>query len=209
MADVRAPSGWYPDLQIPSILRWWDGQTWTGDLAPVAAPVAPSAQMPTGVRPSPARVPELVPIPTPGPSHWSGDPGGKRDLDEEAAELFQTLAEPGVMERDDLRSELRDLSAEVRSLRQERDDLRTELGDVTGEVRSLRQERDDLLAAAVPLSAEVSDLCTKQDELIALRSEIQALRERKSWLDQSVAGIRGPGERFRSGRASNQRFHDS
>jgi uncharacterized coiled-coil DUF342 family protein len=94
-------------------------------------------------------------------------------------------------------------------LRQERDDLRTELGDVTGEVRSLRQERDDLLAAAVPLSAEVSDLCTKQDELIALRSEIQALRERKSWLDQSVAGIRGPGERFRSGRASNQRFHDS
>ena len=188
MADVRAPSGWYPDLQIPSILRWWDGQTWTGDLAPVAAPVAPSAQMPTGVRPSPARVPELVPIPTPGPSHWSGDPGGKRDLDEEAAELFQTLAEPGVMERDDLRSELRDLSAEV---------------------RSLRQERDDLLAAAVPLSAEVSDLCTKQDELIALRSEIQALRERKSWLDQSVAGIRGPGERFRSGRASNQRFHDS
>ena len=209
MADVRAPSGWYPDLQIPSILRWWDGQTWTGDLAPVAAPVAPSTQMPTGVRPSPARVPELVPIPTPGPSHWSGDPGGKRDLDEEAAELFQTLAEPGVMERDDLRSELRDLSAEVRSLRQERDDLRTELGDVTGEVRSLRQERDDLLAAAVPLSAEVSDLCTKQDELIALRSEIQALRERKSWLDQSVAGIRGPGERFRSGRASNQRFHDS
>jgi NTP pyrophosphatase (non-canonical NTP hydrolase) len=208
MADVRA-SGWYPDLQIPSLLRWWDGQTWTGDLAPVGAPAASSTQMATRVRPSPARVPELLPVPASEPSRWSGDPGGKRDLDEEAAELFQAMAEPGVMERDDLRAELRDLTAQVPTLKQERDDLRTELGDLTAQVPTLKQERDDLLAAAVPLSAEVSDLFTKQEELIALRSEIQALRERKSWLEQSVAGIRRPGEKFKSRRTNSQRFHDS
>jgi uncharacterized coiled-coil DUF342 family protein len=186
--------------------------------------------MATRVRPSPARVPELLPVPASEPSRWSGDPGGKRDLDEEAAELFQAMAEPGVMERDDLRAELRDLTAQVPTLKQERDDLRTELGDLTVQVPTLKQERDDLLtelgdltvqvptlkqerddllAAAVPLSAEVSDLFTKQEELIALRSEIQALRERKSWLEQSVAGIRRPGEKFKSRRTNSQRFHDS
>ncbi len=185
MAEVRAPSGWYPDVHIPSILRWWDGQTWTGDMAPVGSPTASSAQMSTRTRRSPARVPELVPP----PEHRSGDPGGHRDLDSEAAELFLAMAaEPGVMERDDLRAELRGLEDQV---------------------HSLGQERDDLLAAAVPLSAEVSDLRSKQEELISLRSEIQALRGRKSSLEKSVTGRRGPAEKFWSGGTGRQRFHDS
>jgi len=31
----RMPSpGWYPDPQNPSIMRWWDGQTWTAQTTP-------------------------------------------------------------------------------------------------------------------------------------------------------------------------------
>jgi uncharacterized coiled-coil DUF342 family protein len=253
MADVSAPSGWYPDLHIPSILRWWDGQTWTGHMAPVEAPdaqVAVAAQTPTRVRPSPARVPELVPISTPEPHHHVGGSDKKRDFDTEVAELFEAMAAQEVMERDQLKTELLDLTSQIPPLRQERDDLRTELADLAGQIPTvrqqrdglraelaelsaqlpavrrerdnlraeladlidqvpkLRQEQDELLAAAVPLSAEVSDLQSKQEELMSLRSEIQALRRRKSSLDKSLAGAREPGEKSRSRRTS-QRFHDS
>ena len=195
MADVRAPSGWYPDLQIPSILRWWDGQTWTGDLAPVGAPAASSTQVPTRARPSPARVPELVPIPAPGPFQWGGDPGRKRDLDEEAAELFQTMAESGVRERDDLRTELADLTGQVPTLRQERDDLRTELADLTGQVPTLRQERDDLRTELADLTGQVPTLRRERDdlrtELADLTGQVPTLRRERDDLRTELADLTG------------------
>jgi uncharacterized coiled-coil DUF342 family protein len=303
MTDVTAPSGWYPDLHVPSVLRWWDGHTWTGHMAPAearAASTATSRAMPIRVRPTPARVPELVPLS--GPEHQVSGPepqgnrgkGGKgQDFDAEAAALFEAMADSAVKERDDLRAELRDLSAqiptmrhqrdeiraevrdlarqvptmrqerdvlqtelrdltgqlaalrrerddlrtavrdlagevptlqrerddlrnevrglarEVPTMRQERDVLRTELQDLTGKVPTLRQERDDLLAAAAPLRAEVADLRGSQEELLALRSEIQALRQRKAALDKSLAGPPKTAQKFGTGRAKGQRFHDS
>ena len=253
MADVSAPSGWYPDLQAPSILRWWDGHTWTGHMTPVgaaAAPVAMPAPTPTRVRPSPARVPELVPISAPEPRHHGGRPGKKQDFDTEVAELFEAMAAQEVMERDQLKTELLDLTGQIPPLRKERDDLRTELLDLTSQIPvarqeledlhaelaqltvqvpelrqerdglrvevadlnvqlpALRQEQEDLLATAVPLSAEVSVLQLKQEELMYLRSEIQALRRRKSSLDKALDGGRRSEETSRRGR-TGQRFHDS
>lgn len=253
MADVSAPSGWYPDLQRPSVLRWWDGQTWTGHMTPVgaaAAPVTASAPTPTRVRASPARVPELVPISAPEPRHHGGRPGKKQDFDTEVAELFEAMAAQEVMERDQLRTELLDLTGQIPPLRTERDnlcselldltsqipaarheleDLRTQLTHLTVEIPELREERDglraelthlsvqvpalqrqrdDLLATAVPLSAEVSALQLQQEELMYLRSEIQALRRRKSSLEKSLDGTRRSAETSRSGR-TGQRFHDS
>jgi VIT1/CCC1 family predicted Fe2+/Mn2+ transporter len=34
--------GWYPDQRAPGILRFWDGERWTDNVAPMA-PVAPVA----------------------------------------------------------------------------------------------------------------------------------------------------------------------
>jgi chromosome segregation ATPase len=160
MTDVAAPSSFYLDLQIPSILRRRGGR----------------------VCPSPTPVPELAPNATPEARH-RGQEG--RDLDGEAAQLFQASAEPGVIERDE---------------------LRTELVDLKSQISALRLERDELLAAAVSLNGEVSDLQSKQQELIFLRSEIQALRTRKSLLERPITSLRRPTERIRWGRTE---FHDS
>ena len=34
-AIMNMPPGWYPDPSgDPSLMRWWDGEEWTGDFAP-------------------------------------------------------------------------------------------------------------------------------------------------------------------------------
>ena len=30
-----APANWYPDPQVPGMLRWWDGRAWTNDRTPI------------------------------------------------------------------------------------------------------------------------------------------------------------------------------
>lgn len=63
MADAVAPAGWYQDPQIPSILRWWDGQVWTEHTTPVEAPAASTStapQVPSQVEPSPVPSPVVA-----------------------------------------------------------------------------------------------------------------------------------------------------
>jgi len=184
LSDVAAPSSWYLDLKVPSILRRWDGR----------------------VRPSPAHVPELVPNAAPEPRHC-GDQG--RELGGEVDPLSQASAEPGVIERDEFRVELVEVKSQIPALRRERDGLRMALGDLNSQIPTLKHQRDELLVTAVSLSAEVSDLQSKQEELILLRSEIQALRKRKSSLETSIVALRRPTEKIRGGRTENQKFHDS
>jgi hypothetical protein len=33
----QTPAGWYPDPSMPSTQRYWDGQQWTENLAPMGA----------------------------------------------------------------------------------------------------------------------------------------------------------------------------
>ena len=168
MADALAPAGWYPDSQTPNILRWWDGQAWTEHTAPVEAPAAspsPAPQMPAQVEPSAVSSPVAATGPAPEPRHRGSLFGGKRELEEEVAELRQTLAELGVTERDQ---------------------LRTELVDLNNQVPTLRHERDELDAAVGPLRTEVADLRIKQEELTSIRSQIQTLQiseVRTRWAD--------------------------
>jgi len=175
MTDVAAPSSWYLDFQIPSVLRRWDGR----------------------VRPPPARVPELALIP--GPRQRNGVSSFDREWVDHSS----------VNDAESLRIELVILESQVPRLRQERDELRRELTDLNDEIPTLRRERDELLAAAIPLSAEVTALQSKQQELIPLRSEIQALRLRKSSLERSLGELRRPSEMSRRGWTDHQKFHDS
>ncbi len=175
MTDVAAPSSWYLEFQIPSILRRWDGR----------------------VRPTPVRVPELAL--TPGPRQRNNSSGFDGEwVDPSSANNAESL-----------RVELFNLENQVPRLRQERDELGVELADLNDQIPTLRRERDELLATAVPLSAEVAALQSKQEELISLRSEIQALRLRKSSLERSLAELRLPSEMSRRGWTDHQKFHDS
>lgn len=45
MTGAVVQPGWYPDPQTPGVLRWWDGQQWTGQTAPLPA-AAPYPQQP-------------------------------------------------------------------------------------------------------------------------------------------------------------------
>jgi prefoldin subunit 5 len=184
MTDVVAPSSWYLDFQIPSILRRWDGR----------------------VRPCPAQVPELGADAAPAPRHC-GDEG--REVCGEMAQPSQALVERGVIEPDEFSVELVEVKSQIPALRRERDELRMALGDLNSQIPALLHQRDELLATATSLSAEVSDLQSKQRELIFLRSEIQALRKRKSSLEKSIIAGRGPTEKIRGGRTENQKYHDS
>jgi chromosome segregation ATPase len=184
MTDVVAPSNWFLDFQIPSILRRWDGR----------------------VRPCPAPVPELAADAAPDPRHY-GDEG--REVSGQLAQGSQTLLEPGAIESDECSIELLEVKSQIPALTRERDELRMALGDLNSQIPALIHQRVELLATAVPLSAEVSDLQSKQRELIFLRSEIQALRKRKSSLEKSITALRGPTEKIRGGRTENQKYHDS
>ncbi len=176
MTDVTA--SWLMDLQIPSLLRRWDGRS----------------------RPTPVRVPELAPA-----NRQRGDAVWAL-----AEEDVHRRSVPLLEDRIGLDAEWVRLKAQIPSLRRERDELRMELNGLRGEIPILRQQRDELLAAAVPLSAEVRELELKQEEMISLRSEIQALRTRKAWLDKSLAEIRRPAGTSRRSRLTDSRtFHDS
>jgi uncharacterized protein DUF2510 len=62
------PAGWYPDSAVPGQQRYWDGQQWTGYVAPLAVapgPTTPGAAAVVAARPSP-----------PG---WYPDPSGGSD----------------------------------------------------------------------------------------------------------------------------------
>lgn len=43
------PPGWYPDTQMPGVQRYWTGETWTADVAPLTP-------QPVAVQPVPASV---------------------------------------------------------------------------------------------------------------------------------------------------------
>ena len=148
MAEPAAP-GWYPDLQIPKIIRWWDGNTWTALAAPVAAPTASTTTLaagaPVGQRP-PARIPELVVSPPPSRCHPDGDVVGTAELTTERDQRRHTRSERGVTERDQLWMELVDLNSQIPAMRRQRDQLRTDLLELSSQIPTLSNERDELLA---------------------------------------------------------------
>jgi hypothetical protein len=217
MTETTASADMYPDFHIPKILRWWDGGPWTAFAASVEARAvsARAASAPTAtrvrarVRPTPARIPELVRGPSPRPGRPEATSAGRPELEMEVARLRRRLADLGVTERDRLWMELADLNSQIPTMRSERHQLRTELAYLNNEIPTLGDERNGLLAEVTPLRAEVADLRSKQQELRTLKSEIQALRHQKSSLDRELlAEIRESTEKPAPSR-TRFKFHDS
>jgi prefoldin subunit 5 len=183
MTDIAAPSSWLVDLQIPSLLRRWDGR----------------------LRPTPLRVPELASVPAPEAcrpdEHLWESPAG---------EGHRRWTGTPAREPTELQVEWLTLESQLPGWRRERVELQSELADLRSEIATLRSVRDQLLEIAVPLNAEVMKLESRQDELMALRSEIQSLRARRSLLQKSLADVRGAsGASRRSRNADSRTFHDS
>lgn len=213
MTDATTPAGWYSDFQIPNIVRWWDGQTWTAHMAPVKAPVASTPvapRMPTRVKPAPARIPELVTGFAPDPDSGKGGRGRQETLDDDFADLLQAFVATEPSPRDALGGEKSELEVQLPPLRRERDRLRVELAELHDQLSPLRRERDELLAAVTPLKAEVAELRSQRQERKTLRSELQTLQRQKSSLDRKLADLRRPmAETGRGSPTKGQRFHDS
>ena len=180
MTSQAPPSGWYPDPSTPGLLRWWDGAAWTDQ-----------TQAATTLPPPPA---VAVPAPS-GATAVSGSDstkhrlfGGKRELEEEVAQLRATVASMGIPERDA---------------------LRVEIGQLKAELPALEAQRTSLEAVVVPLRTEVQGLQSRQIELTRLTQEVQRLTSERDRLDaetkqlqamvDEMPQLRSEYERLRSG----------
>lgn len=177
MTDVTASR--LMDLQIPSLLRRWDGRS----------------------RPTPVRVPELAPVPRyRGDAVWGPDeedvprrrPASLLEerigLDAELVRL--KLQIPSLRrERDELQLELNDLRCEVPALRQERDELLAAAVPLSAEVRTLESKQEEM----VSLRSEIQALRVRKASLDKSLAEIR----------------RPAGASRRSRLTDNRTFHDS
>jgi predicted RNase H-like nuclease (RuvC/YqgF family) len=131
MTDATA--SWLMDLQIPSLLRRWDGRS----------------------RPTPVRVPELAPATRHrGDALWGPDeediahrrsvPLDRVQLDAELVRLKAQI--PSLRrERDELRLEVNGLRGEIPGLRQQRDELLAAAVPLSAEVRKLESKQDEMI----------------------------------------------------------------
>ncbi len=69
----NVPAAWYPDLNVPNQLRWWDGRAWGFDVRPIEAEVevAPPAEI---VEPTPQPQPILHALARPTESYGHATP---------------------------------------------------------------------------------------------------------------------------------------
>lgn len=177
MTDLTA--SWLMDLQIPSLLRRWDGRS----------------------RPTPVRVPELALPPRHRGEAVSGTDEENmsrrrsapllEDRIEVEAEWVRLNAQiPSLRrERDELQLELNGLRCEILALRQERDELLAAALPLSAEVRNLESKQEEMVFL--------------RSEIQALRARKAALDKSLAEIRRST----GVSRRTRS--TGSRTFHDS
>ncbi len=174
----QVPPGWYPDQIDPSILRWWDGINWTPSTTPIGSP--PSSGPPN----------TDYKINNEPQQHLSDKAkslfGGKKNLEEEVANLRQQLSALGIYEIESLKLQLNDLRVQVLSLSNERAALYTEIGPLKQEVEKNRQEKQELEQLRsqanflrdekTRLDYELSQMSNNATEIYKIKAELEKLR---------------------------------
>jgi hypothetical protein len=180
MTNQVPPSGWYPDPSRPELLRWWDGTAWT-DQTQAATTLPPPPAMTSQAPPSTTTTGTAE-----SPKHRLF--GGKRELEEEVAQLRATMVSMGIPERDALREEIGQLKAELPALEAQRTSLEAIVVPLRSEVQGLQSQQTELAR----LTQQVQDLTSERDRLVA---ETQQLRTMVDEMPQ----LRAEYERLRSG----------
>ena len=173
MTTAAAPQGWYPDPQDQGQLRWWDGANWGNQTQPVALLPPP----PASAAPAPADASGAARLPGSGqvasapetPKHRLF--GGKKELEEEVAQLRATVAAMGIPERDALRTEVAQLNGQLPAMRAEKASLEATLVPLRSETQALQA----LQAQAAQTQGEVVQLTSQRDGLLAETTQLRAM----------------------------------
>lgn len=171
MSDQSPPAGWYPDPQAAGLVRWWDGR-WTEHVQPAPTsgpaphkrtappPAVPTPPAPTWAAPPAPTIPATAPQPA---TKHHGPFGAKKGLEEEVEQLRAVVAEMGIPEREQ---------------------LRTELAKLHSDIPVLRAEEAALLATVTPLRAELANLKSQEARLQEIQATVSALETKQSALEQ-------------------------
>ena len=172
MSDQSPPAGWYPDPQVPGLLRWWDGR-WTEHVQQAATPNPvpdtrsfPPPTIRTPPPPSSWAAPPAPTIPVTAPqpaTKHHGLFGAKKSLEEEVEQLRAVVAEMGIPEREQLRTELLQLRTDI---------------------PALRAEEAALLASVTPLRAELANLKNAEARLAEIQTTVVELEKKQKALEQ-------------------------
>lgn len=153
----NTPAGWYPDNpQKPELLRWWDGSQWTEHRSETPQEPAPFTGSLASI--DEVTLPSTLEKKAPG-----GILGGKRALEEENAELRAAFQSLGASERNQLKQQIADLTAQ-------RNDLDTQV----------RQIQDTLIAVseeAVLQEVGVYNFAHPLDNAVAYQKKLEQVKQ--------------------------------
>jgi hypothetical protein len=178
-----APANWYQDPQDAQQMRYWDGQAWTGHLAPNRAqilPVPPSPQAPS-VSASSTVLPAKVVNPEDGPAKVPlfGARAFARQQADELLRLRNEMNRLGILDVAELerqRTQLKaNVAAEQETFRVEKDRIERELAALTQRLVITKEEEILQEVGVYAYRHPLSDSIAYKDQMRRMQDQIRAM----------------------------------